>query len=402
MRIVSYLQGNFASLWPSIKLEQLTDLIYTDVHPASSTDPTLLSGFGWSIISQVVTLGHSKGCKVLVSLWSGGLGVLKNIVNTPSLLSQLTTNIFNMVNTYNLDGIDINWEPWENQVPETDALINALYPTLHSQGKVIMVAGVATTPNVGLAASAKVDLINLMTYDLRYPDHSSYADTVAAVTLWVNAGYDRSKITIGIPFFGKDADSAVALYRDIVNELNPSPDQNEAHISSINSWLGPNTPVDGGVLWWNGIDLARQKVNFVLADGLGGIMCFEAGEDKLNDPRSLLQAIYEEATTMANVFPPGAAKVAKVTIDIDPSGLPLEMQVWLGTSPAGPKVAASSKIAFTSTGSNQVVNCPITMPSAGGDFNVYIDILYEGALVLGFIGTEPVIIISGTLGPITW
>jgi hypothetical protein len=292
--IVGYIQHATIANLPSVNMSQLTHLIYSDTHtqPTDADDPTLL--FNGTDLTTCVTLGHASNVKVLVSLWSGGAGVLLNIVDTPALLTELVENVDDLISNYDLDGVDINWEPWENQVPETNTLINELYETLNPKGKLITLAGIPSTSlfNVGLAASTQLDLINLMCYDMDYPDHSTYADSVAVINAWEAQGYEKNKLTMGIPCFAKDSNSDVAFYSDVVNELNPADSENQRSIGEIYSYYGSPCTIDDGVIWWNGPSLAIQKAQYVKAHGFGGCMVFDVGEDKLTDARSLLTHIY--------------------------------------------------------------------------------------------------------------
>ena len=102
------------------------------------------------------------------------------------------------------------------------------------------------------------------------------------------------------------------------------------------------------------------------------------------------------------VFTPGVTKTAKAPIVVSPGGLSCQAELFLGTSPTS-KVATSGLVSFTSTGSQQVVSLPVTMPSAGGiTYHVYLDVYVEGYLLLAYVATEDVIIPSGSVGPITW
>jgi len=102
------------------------------------------------------------------------------------------------------------------------------------------------------------------------------------------------------------------------------------------------------------------------------------------------------------VFGPGISKTAKVPVDVDPSGLSCQLEVFLGPN-ASTKVATSGLKAFTSTGAQQIVNAAITMPSAAGvSYHVYIDLYVAGYYLAGYQATEDVVIPSGSIGPITW
>ena len=102
------------------------------------------------------------------------------------------------------------------------------------------------------------------------------------------------------------------------------------------------------------------------------------------------------------VFAPGVIKTAKVPVDVDPSGLSCQIEVFLGPN-ATTKTATSGLKSFTSTGAQQIISLPVTMPSAEGvSYHVYLDVYVEGYLLMAYVATEDVIIPSGSIGPITW
>jgi hypothetical protein len=102
------------------------------------------------------------------------------------------------------------------------------------------------------------------------------------------------------------------------------------------------------------------------------------------------------------VFAPSVSKTGKAPIAVAPAGLSCEVELFLGTSPTN-KASTSGLISFTSTGSQQLISLPVTMPAAGGvAYHVYLDVYAEGYLLLAYLATEDVVIPSGSVGPITW
>lgn len=405
MKIVGFISGPAIARgdFAKVKLKQLTHLIWIGLQARSASDPTIetFDNYSpWNEITMVVNAGHAKGVKVLASLYDETK--LNILVANATLRAQLVTNLKNIVTQYNLDGIEIDWEG-AYQVAQVNTFVQALYTTLHPLGKTVSLCADFDATNITSAYAQYVDWIDVMTYDMwhphPYPYHSLYEDMVTYMNFWVDSGFPKEKLLVGIPFFGREADnpeSALwAHYSDIVDVLNPTSDQNQANVSTFQG-----ATVHGGVLWWNGIDLVRQKVGYVIASGFGGVMVYELGTDKLQDPRSLLQVIYQEVTNV-NVFPPGTAKTAKVTINVTPSGLNCEAEVFLGPNETT-KVATSGKIKFVSTAADQVVNLPITMPTAPATYKVFVDLYAEGFLIGRYVDVNTVIIPSSTVGPIVW
>nr|MDD4985451.1 hypothetical protein [Dehalococcoidales bacterium] len=58
------------------------------------------------------------------------------------------------------------------------------------------------------------------------------------------------------------------------------------------------------------------------------------------------------------VFGPGISKTAKVPVDVDPSGLSCQLEVFLGPNEST-KVATSGLKSFISTGVQQSVAAPV-------------------------------------------
>ena len=106
------------------------------------------------------------------------------------------------------------------------------------------------------------------------------------------------------------------------------------------------------------------------------------------------------------LFLVSVSKVANLPITILPSGLACRVELFLGVNDTT-KAATSGLITFTSTGAQQSVPCPITMPASGGAaYHVYMDVdISDGANWQRFAeyqATNDIIIPSGSVGPVTW
>jgi chitinase len=289
IRVVGYItHWKFESL-PGIRLEELTHLIWQGVEVTSGTDPTLrVSGSAdWQQIPEAVAAAHGAGIKAMVSLighWNQT--DLNKIWKSSKLREKLIENLIDMVETYNLDGIDLDNEGTCD--PATYSLfIKELYEAIAPLGKMISLAGSPYGACIEKGASRYLDFINLMTYDMGkgkgYPYHSTLEESVQALDLWADNGIPKEKLLMGIPFYGRDAHVNAFEYQWIVEKYNPNPDQNE---------MSEPTAV-GGKIWWNGIDLVKQKVQYVIENGFGGVMVYEVGIDSPGN-FSLLEAIFEE------------------------------------------------------------------------------------------------------------
>jgi hypothetical protein len=323
-RIIGYLVdssvGELNAL-NEVKLGQLTDLIWGDIMVTNKDDPTLKVNYGYpfSQLTDCVNKGHSKSIKVMASIF--GDSNMTILCKDPVLRNKLLFNLKQIVIDYELDGIEVDWEGGPT-VEAYDSFLIDLSNLLTPLGKITSAAVYPmVSPNDNQVSPAVVPYIawlDVMNYNfldgnqnvshsLTSAYHSLYDDCVNSMNLWLATGIPANKFVFGIPFYGKSDTGNItpsgwgyiyARYGDIVDTFNPAPNQNQANVSS---WQGLNVP--DSVIWWNGINLVEQKVDYVLSNGLAGVMCYEIGGDKFNDARSLLQVIFNRVNGIANQPP---------------------------------------------------------------------------------------------------
>jgi hypothetical protein len=108
----------------------------------------------------------------------------------------------------------------------------------------------------------------------------------------------------------------------------------------------------------------------------------------------------------SNIFLPGAAKTAKLTLTLDASlvGLALTAELFLSEDGGVTKAVTGGTKSFTAALS-QLFTYAITMPTgvnAPGDYKAYFDVYYQGAMLIGFQDVNDVIIPGGSVTPIVW
>lgn len=197
------------------------------------------------------------------------------------------------------DGIDVDWETdWSSEpfkyVPADDliALLVAIrerMAALPSDTRVRQLT-VALSSNLdGRAMGGKVapyvDHINVMIYDTYGTAEEGYPHAPMRVVRESLDGYEAngvpaSKIILGVPFYGGDKSRtpvATQTYRSLYSL------SGGAITSSTNSW--------GGYAF-NGVELMREKTQYVLDKGYAGIMIWELSQDlDYEHPLSLMRAI---------------------------------------------------------------------------------------------------------------
>lgn len=284
-KIVGYLGAGGFELIDSLQLTKLTYLNLAFANPDSEGKLVFSRS---ADIMPVVKKGHEAGLRVFISLAGGGTpdaDVWKSLLK-PEKRTQFIKNILEFVDTYGLDGVDVDIE-W-NLLPAIGELYNPfileLRDALHAQGKGITSALGAT--NLHEAISHKTlltfDFINVMVYDktgIWRPDdvgqHSPYSYAEDAIQFWtVEQRIPSHRITLGVPFYGYDftPPARYISYKELIEK-----DPSNAYRDSLD------------LTYYNGIPTIVRKTELAKKE-LGGVMIWEISYDT-NNELSLLRAI---------------------------------------------------------------------------------------------------------------
>ena len=123
------------------------------------------------------------------------------------------------------------------------------------------------------------DRIHVMSYD-HGPKHSTYDQAVQDLKTFVDSGFAKEKLILGVPFYGREIVNLKNefTYAELIRQYHPAPDQDEVH-----------------GIYFNGMDTIGRKTCYALANGFGGIMIWELGQDSAGNA-SLLRTIYRSAS----------------------------------------------------------------------------------------------------------
>ena len=277
--------------------DYLTHLYYFSLGPNSSGDLGRVNGAGQftpvisipSVQENIDTLLSWRDSKLVkIYLVVGGWvqsDYFDEAVANPISRANLITNIKNFCLNNGLDGVDLDWEPYHGHVNDTHygLLISELRVAFNKTNLEISSA-INPTHTSLIEAYSDADFIQLMTYGKHFDGNTQ----VSMVTLenwvngWINSGFSKSKLVIGLPAYGKTpADNTAIMYGDVVNLYDPQPD-----IDMIIH--------DSKTYYFNGINTIKQKTQYMLDNNLKGVMMWELGQDiTVTDPKSLLRSIYE-------------------------------------------------------------------------------------------------------------
>ena len=105
----------------------------------------------------------------------------------------------------------------------------------------------------------------------------------SSVAYWLQRGVPKSKAVLGVPFYGYGFGAAFRnrgySYATLVSTY-----PGAEHVDQI-----------GSTIWYNGIPTIKAKAQYVVEEGLGGMMIWSLDNDVTGD-RSLLSALYGTLT----------------------------------------------------------------------------------------------------------
>lgn len=243
---------------------------------------------------RLIAKAHASSVKVLVSIGGGSASGDKALLSryfdllTEAKRAGFVARLTDFVLAHNFDGLDVDLEgPSINQ--DYGAFIAALGAALKAKGKLLTAAlskgyGGDKVPD---SVFESFDFVNVMAYDGAGPwqpnapgQHSSLQFAKDNITYWLGRGLPKAKAVLGVPFYGYGFGEAFRKrdypYSEIVAG-NPGAE---------------NTDEIGNTIWYNGLPTIRAKAQYVVDQGLGGIMIWSLDYDVPGD-RSLLSAIAE-------------------------------------------------------------------------------------------------------------
>ncbi len=220
-------------------------------------------------------------------------------------------NIVKLVDDFQFTGVDIDWEfPSSTSEQNNYATFLAQLKTALPAGSTMSVDVPATGYNgkyFPVSLFTNVDYVNIMAYDDWVEsgwdqNHSSYDKMVNHVNYWVNKGVPKSKIIVGVPFYGLKNWSSTIKYSEI---LTANPDI----LPSVDVWDGH---------YFNGYDLIKKKTQYVKDEGYAGIMIWEVSQDEIYHEYSRLKAINEVVTPQYHddVIPVSSSSVVSSSSEV--------------------------------------------------------------------------------------
>lgn len=250
---------------------------------------------------EVKTKAKANGAKVFLSI-SGLAADFKFAAGSDFGRTSLIIQIMNVVRTYGLDGVDVDWE-----FPRTDdgtditytALMKQLSDSCHSGSKYYLTAAITAGKYSGAIRDAikselwqgnYVDWFNIMSYDdfsttVPFKHHCDLALANTSINYWVNTrGMPVAKAVLGIAGYGRPSGitqtGTILSFNDILLKGgNPQSD----------SAIVTNGTFSNYTIYYNGAATVKRKAMLAKQSG-NGIMLWEKSHDA-HDNNSLLKAV---------------------------------------------------------------------------------------------------------------
>ena len=230
--VVAYVTGWGSDVIPDVSL--MTHINYAFGHVNESFDGVLIQNE--ERFRLIVGLKEQKPeLKVLLSIGGWGSGRFSEMAATPQTRAAFAADCKRIVDSYGIDGIDIDWEYPTSRAagisasPEDTANYTLLMQAIREAigpDKLLTYASVWSARYIDHKAVLPfVDFVNIMSYDMSPAGrgissglHNSAltgpGSTEAALKAHLDAGIPKDRITIGLPFYGRGKASE---YEDYAN-----------------------------------------------------------------------------------------------------------------------------------------------------------------------------------------
>lgn len=324
-----------------IDFSAITHLVHFSVVP--NADGTLPETITPRQSADVVTRAHKAGVKVLICLGGASSGPAISQAIAPTTRAAFARNLIQFVSVRGYDGMDIDMEPiLPADEPNFVAFVHELRAAMKAANPKWLLTIPASgepgdQPKLCAALQNDFDQINIQTYDLSgtwpgfktwyngslYGDGATlltptrpYPNVAEKVGFYTAAGIPKSKLGIGIAFYGyvwRGANGPVQSiagvrtdtlsYSDIMDrDFQPSVYHWDAVAHAPFLSLGADSDPARKFVSYDDARLVREKVLYARTHGLGGVILWELSQGyRAGQPAGrkdpLLQAVKAAAHT---------------------------------------------------------------------------------------------------------
>ena len=269
-RVVGYFPEYRWSTFNNIDWNAVTHVNYFSL--TAGTDGSLSTGnINTSHLQTLVNTAHAHGDTVSITV---GPQSFSTIASSTTATNAFVNNLIQFCQTYNLDGIDMDWEPTPtgSNITRYGTLINALHAQTSTRDLLLTAAVNPINHEIPLAATTKMSWLNVMCYDFAPDNHSTYTAAVNGINGWNSYGVPKDKLLMGLPFYGRKGTTWSTTQAETYGQIISN------YFGQNGSYPSPDADLVNG-FYFNGQTTIRNKATFVRDNGFGGVMIWELGQD---------------------------------------------------------------------------------------------------------------------------
>lgn len=250
------------------------------------------------------------GTKIVISVNQSSNSAFSVVAASETLREKLATNIVTVIETLDLDGVDIDWEtPESDEATNFTLLMEAIYKKVKATNPEYLVTaaiggGKWQPPKYDLSNSGQyLDYVNLMTYSMAtssgYYQNSLYKSTKGAtltscsidesIDIFNNLGIKNSQILVGIPFYttvqtdsngpgSKTGTGKSVWYKELFTTYAISETMQEYYDEECGVPYRFDS-VNKIFISFDNEQSIKQKCDYINTLGLAGIMYWQYGQD---------------------------------------------------------------------------------------------------------------------------
>ena len=250
-------------------------------------------------LTQIVGLkSQNPTLKVVLSVGGWGAGNFSEMAADANHRKKFAENCVAAVNSYGLDGIDIDWEypssssagisSSPSDINNFTLLMKDLRTAL-GNNKLLTIASYAGVKYYDFKNAAQyLDFINIMTYDMgRPPYHHSalYSSSktknscLESVEKHYQAGVPYNKLVLGVPFYGKPASGESVDYVNLASSSYSQYTERWDDVSKVPYLVDASGTM---VICYDNARSLGLKAEFIKSKGLLGAMYWNIEADDMN------------------------------------------------------------------------------------------------------------------------
>lgn len=337
-RVLGYLPS-YRDPSPSlIQYDKMTDVVFSFVNPNANGTLNLTNTnaplYNWDNNRFLTCKNNAIANNVNLWVAVGGAddneyrsARLNSVSGNATYRANFVADLVQLAEDENLYGLAMDWEFPKNATARNnhELLMKDLYAAIKTSSNpnclvaCAIGAEVTTNPNhtqyINNNAFDYIDEIHLMAYDFPSSfgnNHSAYSDIVTSLIGWgqAHSKFDKSKVLLGLPFYGRNASRSSEL--------------------EYNNFTGdPATFFDSDQhngYYYNGKSTLEQKFEYIMDEGGLGVLIWDVGQDR-TDQYSLLCVVDDKAEDLCPFAQPdlgtnqGICLPGSVTLE---SGVPTQ------------------------------------------------------------------------------